>query len=155
MIPWCTSSIPKEDVVFPRLLYCDSRCFQTCCRRSQGCFRCSPVLPCLSLALPGLLSVFAGLSSALRVPLKASRNVLLESDTLLKLTHLTLHSTSSQTLLEASSDLNTFCWCSQAIKTGWYLDRVSSLFPFCSHYIEQFKKNLKWLFASFLMSANS
>jgi hypothetical protein len=25
----CTSSDPKEDVVFPRMLYCDSRCSQT------------------------------------------------------------------------------------------------------------------------------
>jgi len=45
-----------------------------------------------------------GLSSALPVPLKAGRNALLGSDTLLKLMHLSLHSTSSQTLLEASSD---------------------------------------------------
>jgi len=37
----CTSSVPKEDVVFPRMLYCDSRCSQT--------------FPGLSLALPGAL----------------------------------------------------------------------------------------------------
>jgi len=61
----------------------DSRCCQTCRRRSQ-------VLP--------------GLSSALPVTLKVGRNALLGSDTLLKLTHLSLHSTSSQTLLEACSD---------------------------------------------------
>jgi hypothetical protein len=36
-----TSSVPKEDVVFPRMLYCDSRCSQT--------------LTGLSLALPGAL----------------------------------------------------------------------------------------------------
>jgi len=36
-----TSSIPKEDVVFPRMLYCDSRCSRT--------------LPGLSRALPGAL----------------------------------------------------------------------------------------------------
>ena len=36
-----TSSVPKEDVVFPRMLYCDSRCSQT--------------LPGLSPALPGAL----------------------------------------------------------------------------------------------------
>ena len=41
--------------------------------------------------------------------LKASHNALLGSDTLLKLMHLSLHSTSSQTLLEAPSDLNEFC----------------------------------------------
>jgi len=36
-----TSSVPKEDVVFPRMLYCDLRCSQT--------------LTGLSLALPGAL----------------------------------------------------------------------------------------------------
>jgi hypothetical protein len=36
-----TSSVPKADVVFPRMLYCDSRCSQT--------------LTTLSLALPGAL----------------------------------------------------------------------------------------------------
>jgi hypothetical protein len=36
-----TSSVPKEDVVFPRMLYCDSRCSQT--------------LTGLSLAHPGAL----------------------------------------------------------------------------------------------------
>jgi hypothetical protein len=36
-----TSSVPKEDVVFPRMLYCDSRCSQT--------------LTGWSLALPGAL----------------------------------------------------------------------------------------------------
>src|SRR5258705_6270142 len=97
MISSRTSSIPKEDVVFPRLLYCDSRCSKTYRRRSQVCPRRSQVLPGLSSALPGL-------SPALPVTLKAGRNALLGSDTLLKLTHLSLHSTSSQTLLEASSD---------------------------------------------------
>jgi len=51
------------------------------------------------------------MSSALPVTLKLGRNALLGSDTLLKLMHLSLHSRSSQTLLEASSDWNTFCWC--------------------------------------------
>src|SRR5882757_1563583 len=36
-----TSSVPKEDAVFPRMLYCDSRCSQT--------------LPGLLPALPGAL----------------------------------------------------------------------------------------------------
>jgi hypothetical protein len=36
-----TSCVPKEDVVFPRMLYCD--------------FRCSQTLTGLSLALPGAL----------------------------------------------------------------------------------------------------
>ena len=50
-------------------------------------------------------------SSEIPVTLIAGRNTLLGSDTLLKLTLLSLHSTSSQTLLEAPSDYNTCCWC--------------------------------------------
>ena len=103
MISRRTSSVPKQDVVFPRLLYCDSRCSQTCRRRSQVCCRHSQVLPGLSSALPGL-------SRALPGTLKAGRNALLGSETLLKSTHLSLHFTFSQTLLEASSDYNRFCW---------------------------------------------
>jgi hypothetical protein len=95
MISRPVNSIPKEDVVFPTLLYCDLRCSQVCCLRSQ--------------MLPGLSSALSDLSLVLPVALKTGRNALLESDTLLKLTHLSLHSTSSQILLEASSDLNTFC----------------------------------------------
>jgi hypothetical protein len=51
-----TSSVPKEDVLFPRLLYCESWCSQTCRWRSQ---------------------VFPGLLSPLPVTLKAGRNTLL------------------------------------------------------------------------------
>jgi len=121
MISRRTSSVSEENVVFPRLLYCDSRC--------------SKMLPGFSSVLPDLLPVLPGapkFSPALRgVPnrltitpmellyqsseipgsLKAGRNALLGSDTLLKLTHLSLHSTCTQTLLEYSSDYNTFCWC--------------------------------------------
>jgi hypothetical protein len=43
-------------------------------------------------------------SSEIPDTLKAGRNAFLGSDTLQKLTHLSLHSTSSQTLLEASGD---------------------------------------------------
>jgi len=39
MISRCTSSISTEEVHFPRLLYCDARCFQTCCRCFQACRR--------------------------------------------------------------------------------------------------------------------
>jgi len=70
---------------------------QVCRRRTQVCRRRTQVFPGLSSALPGLLLAFP-------VTLKAGRNALLGSDPLLKLTHLSLHSTSSQTLLEASSD---------------------------------------------------
>ena len=75
------------------------------------CHRRSQVLPCLMLALPGLLLALPGLLlalpgllSMLPVTLKGGSNVILGSDTLLKLTHPSLHSTSSQTLLEAPSD---------------------------------------------------
>jgi hypothetical protein len=57
-----TSSVPNEDVVFPRLLYCDSRCFETSCQclqkfpqtsqalcqRFQSCGRDTHVLPGVS-----------------------------------------------------------------------------------------------------------
>ena len=37
MISRRTSSVLKEDVVFPKLLYSDSRCCQTCRRHSEAC----------------------------------------------------------------------------------------------------------------------
>jgi len=135
MIPRHTSSIPTADVVFPRLLYCDSRCSQTChkcaeawrwhsqacCRFSQvlpgaprlvvGAPRCSHVHPKFSPALPGVPKlititpmVLLYQSSEIPVTPKAGRNTLLGSHTLLTLKHLSLHSTSSQTLREAPSD---------------------------------------------------
>jgi hypothetical protein len=66
-----------------------------------GTLRCVAGAPRHSKVLPGF-------SSELPVTLKAGKNALLWSDTLLKLTHLSLHSTSSQTLLDAFSDQNTF-----------------------------------------------
>jgi len=57
----------------------------------------------MSPTLPGVLPALPGLSFVLPITLQAGRNALLGSDTLLKLTHLSLHSTSSLTLLEASS----------------------------------------------------
>jgi len=84
-----------------------------------GAFRCSQVHPEFAPVLQGvptLISitpmVLLYLSSEIPVTPKASQNALLGSDTLLKLTHLSLHSTSSETLLEALSDWNTFRWCS-------------------------------------------
>jgi len=62
-----TSSVAKEDVVCPRLLYCDSRCSQTCCWRSEVCCWRSQVLP--------------GLSQVLPVTPKAGMNALQGSDT--------------------------------------------------------------------------
>ena len=68
----------------------------------------SPALPGVSPAIPGAPRLVVGgprlVAPALPVTLKAGRNALLWSDTLLKLTHLSLHSTSSQTLLQASID---------------------------------------------------
>jgi len=64
-------------------------------------------------------------SSEIPVTLKAGWNALLGSPTLLKLTHLSLHSISSQTLLEACSYYNTFCWCTPGDSFGnverWWL----------------------------------
>ena len=61
---------------------------------------------------PKLITIIpmALLNKSSETPLtpKAARNVLLQSDTLPKLTRLSLHSASSQTLLESSSDQNTF-----------------------------------------------
>jgi hypothetical protein len=76
-----------------------------------GAPRCSQVHPKFSPALRGVPKlititpmVLLYQSSEISVTLKAGRNALLGSDTLLQLTHLSLHSTSSQTLLEAPRD---------------------------------------------------
>ena len=53
MISRRTSHVPKEHFVFPRLLYCDSRCFQTCRWHSQVYCRCSLVLPGAPKVLSG------------------------------------------------------------------------------------------------------
>jgi len=53
MISRHTSSVPKDNDLFPRLLYCDSRGSQTCHLRSQ-------VLPGLSSALPCANNVLSG-----------------------------------------------------------------------------------------------
>jgi hypothetical protein len=52
-------------------------------------------------------------SSEIPVTLMAGQDAILVSGSLLKLTLLSLHSASSQTLLEAPSDYNTFCWWSK------------------------------------------
>jgi len=66
MISRRTSSVPNEDI-FPRLLYCDSRCSQTCRRRSQACHRHSQASHRLdqacrrrSLLHPGAPEVLSG-----------------------------------------------------------------------------------------------
>jgi len=84
----------------------------TCARRLvTGAHRFSQVYPKFSPALRGVLEhitmapmILLFQSSEIPVTPNASLNALLGSHTLLKLTHLSLHSTFSQTLLEASSD---------------------------------------------------
>jgi len=74
MISRRTGSIPREEVILPRLLYCDSRRSQTCrwrsqacCWRSQACHRRSQAchwrfLACCrrSQVLPGAPNVLSG-----------------------------------------------------------------------------------------------
>jgi len=116
--PRLVAGAPSPVAGTPRLVTGAPRCSQDCSRCSQTCRWCCHVHPKFSPALwdvPIPLTVTPMVllyhSSEIPVTLKASRNALLGSDTLLKLTHLSLHSTSSQTLLEASRDQNTFCWC--------------------------------------------
>jgi len=152
MISRCTSTVPKDDVVSPRLLYSNSRCSQVSHWGSQvfpaffsgvtnrsselsnllsalldwssalpgiasvprlvaDAPRCSQMHPKFSPSLRGVLKlititlmVLLYHSSEIPVILNTSWNALLGSDTLLKLMHLSLHSTSSQTLLEVSID---------------------------------------------------
>jgi len=60
MISRLTSSIPKEDVVFPRLLYCDLRCSQTCWQRSEACCWHSQASRQRSQVLTGARNVLSG-----------------------------------------------------------------------------------------------
>jgi len=95
----------------PRVVVGASRLVVGAPRRVAGAPSSSKVLRKFSPALRGVPKlititpmVFLYQSSEIPVTLKDSRNALLGPDTLLKLTHLSLHSTSSQTLLEAFSD---------------------------------------------------
>jgi len=101
MISRSTSIIPNEDV-FLRWLYCDSRCSQACRWRSQACSQRSQMLPGLSSALPG-------------AP-RCTWRPLHRSSKVWNLTTLGFWSDNSQTLPEAPSDKNTFCWCSPAVE---------------------------------------
>jgi len=60
MISRHTSSVPREDGVLSRLLYCDSRCFQTCRSCFQACPQHSQVFPDWSSVLPGLSPALPG-----------------------------------------------------------------------------------------------
>jgi len=141
---WTISSsyafqVPKESsqrrCCFPRLLYCDLRCSQTCFQHSQTCCRRSQVLPGAPQVLSGALRFsptyhnhFNGTpvpvirdSSNSEARLERPPRVLYSPE----IDHLSLHSTSSQTLLVASSDWNTFCW--------WSLQDNNQHSGFCMH----------------------
>ena len=94
---------PRLVIGAPRLVARVPRCYQVCPKFSPalwGVFKLITITPMVLLYQ----------SSEIPVTLNAGWNAILGSDTLLKLTHLSLHSTSSQILLEASSNENTFCW---------------------------------------------
>jgi hypothetical protein len=100
---------PKLVVGTPRLVVGAPRLVTGAPRCSQVHLKFSPalrdVLKLITITPMALLYQ----SSEIPVTLKAGRNAILLYDTHLKLTYLSLHSTSSQTLLEASREENTFC----------------------------------------------
>jgi hypothetical protein len=124
---------PKKRCCFPTLYNRDSWCPLVCRWRLQvfvnyprdvirasrliaGAPKCSQQLLKFSSSLqdvPILITMTSMVllyhSSAIPVTPMVNKNALLGSVTLLKLVHLWLHSTSSQSLLESSSDLDTFC----------------------------------------------
>jgi len=109
--PRLVAGAPRAVVSAFRLVAGTLRCSQDCPWRSQACRHCFQVHPMFSPALRGVPKpititpmVLLYQSSEIPGTLKAGRNALLGSDTLLKLMHLSLHSTFSQTLLESSSD---------------------------------------------------
>ena len=98
LIAWCTSSIPRDDVVFSQLLYSNARC-------SQACHLWSQVLPWLSLDFQYAHRVVTS------APRYTWRPMHLSSQ-LWDLTTLGFWSDIFQTLPESRGDKNTF---------GWYL----------------------------------
>jgi len=109
---------PRLVVGAPRLVVGASRPVASTPRLVASTPMCSQVHPKFSLALrsvPKLITIICLVllfqSSEIPVTLKTGRNALLRSNTLLQLMLQSLHSISSQTLLDASSDQNTFCWC--------------------------------------------
>lgn len=94
---WHPYSIPKEDVVYPRLLYSDAECFQTCCRRFWACcWHCQ--------ALTDLSSALADASSYTYRPLHWSSE-------LRDLTTMVLWSENSAILPETPREIIKFCSC--------------------------------------------
>jgi hypothetical protein len=99
---WCSQVCGRCSQVCGRCSQVCGWCSQVCGQCSQVCGRCSQVCGwCFqvcgrcSQVLRGLLLALSGLSPALLVTQKSVRHNLLGSDPLLKLTHLSLHSTSS------------------------------------------------------------
>ena len=78
-----------------------------CC---QGHLMFSPALWGVSKLITITPTVLLYQSSQIPVTLNASRDDILGYYTYLNLTHLSLHSISSQTLLEGPNNWNTFCW---------------------------------------------
>ena len=95
--PILVAGAPKLVVGAPRLVASAARC-------SQVHLKLSPALRGVPTLLTITPMVLRHQSSEISVTPKAGRNALLGSDTLFKLTHLSLHSASSQTLLVSSSD---------------------------------------------------
>jgi len=102
---------PKLVLSAPRVIISAPRLVVSASRLVAGAARCSQLHPKFSPALQGVPKlititpmVLLYKSSEIPVNPKAGRNALLGSDTLLKLMHLSLHSTFSQTILESSSD---------------------------------------------------
>jgi len=114
MISRRTSSVPKEDI-FPRLLYHDSMYSQDCHRSSQAFGQRSQACRRHTQVLPGLLSALPGLSPTLPGAPRCTWRPLHRSSTLWDWTTLGSRSNNSQTLPEAPSDQNTFCWCGASL----------------------------------------
>jgi hypothetical protein len=111
--PRLVACAPRLVTCTPRHVACTPRIVAGAPRHIGGAPRCSKVHSTLSPApqrvlIPPTIAprVLLYESSEIPVTLKASWNEHLGSDTLLKLTHLSLHSTSPKALLEASSDQN-------------------------------------------------
>jgi hypothetical protein len=102
--PRLVVGVPRRLVSAPRLVVGAPIVVAGASNRSQMQPKCSLTLR----GVPKLITLTALAiqyqSSEISVTPKAGRNALLGSDTLLKLTHLSIHSTSSQTLLEPPRD---------------------------------------------------
>ena len=102
------------------------------CYFPQTALQSFEVLPGLLSALQHVLKLFTImpmvlLYQALEIPvtLKAIRNALLQSDTLLKLTLLSLHFISPDVLPEAPTAKNTYCWCHSLYQNAWHSAEIS------------------------------